>query len=1016
MLLLLGSIAVSAQERASIRWEAVKSAHYKVIYPLGQDSTALRYANLLEFYRPRLGASAGFYPNQCYGKPFPVVLHPFSAISNASVSWSPRKMEIFTFPDAYATLPPLPWDRMLAIHENRHVAQFQFVRAGFWKGFYYLFGDNFGNYVGALYANPALLEGDAVTMETALTLSGRGRTADFLEYIRMCYATGDRRDWFRWRYGSLNRYTPDYYRIGYMTIAGMRYVYDAPGFMATYLKQLRSPFALGAVRSSMKKYSSRNRKETWEAISSAFETVWAADDSLRGPFQTVVPIVRTSSHFESYSSAVKTITGRVLAVRASLDRPAELVEIFGNGKVQALRPFGGESAIRYSSFTNCIYWSEAVPSLRWEYEQDSRIQYMDESTGKIRSLTLEGRFMNPDVSADGKRLAAVEYPIAGGSGIVLINLENGEILRRIAAPGSLQITELAFCGDEVVFTGISEEGMGLYSTDFSGMHTLEKPRHLKIKNLTAHQGRIYFTADRTGTNEIYSYGNGELRQHTNTAHGASRPFFLDNQLHFSALLPSGRLLSKVAEPLEKEVSFNQLAVYPIADVLSEQEAALSAVPEKTVETETGKFSCFRDFFYIHSWAPAYIGSKGYETASAGYSYESVCPGATVFFKSLTASAEGSLGVSFHENPLVEKTLTGGIHGRLRYQGWFPVFDLSLDVGDRQSILADMVYTKGQGGQDTTFIGQNIHKPLYVGGDIRVSLPLNLSRNGWEKSIVPFLAIHASNDCYTPGFVYLGQVESYPIPDDLREAYGLPHPNQDINVSLGMDWSSTTATAPSATFPRLGAGGSLSLRYGYGEPSFHFSLYGVVPGFANRDGFKLSVSAFGRPAMTKHKFFKADYVQENSGSYHSSYLSRDFIWTSGFEDLSPRGFERTGIGYELNAMGVLVTRLSADYSLPLFDLGWNVGSYLYVRNMELNPFADYTRALIGTEIDLSFLSLGSDIAFRFSRFFLQNADIKMGIRVAYNKSNLPLSDLGMSSPLYVGFVMESPLASLSGLRR
>ena len=69
----------------------------------------------------------------------------------------------------------------------------------------------------------SLLEGSAVIAETEGTLSGRGRTADFLEYYRVATGSGQRRNFYQWRYGSISRYTPDYYRAGYIAMSGDNY-------------------------------------------------------------------------------------------------------------------------------------------------------------------------------------------------------------------------------------------------------------------------------------------------------------------------------------------------------------------------------------------------------------------------------------------------------------------------------------------------------------------------------------------------------------------------------------------------------------------------------------------------------------------------------------------------------------------------------------------------------------------------------------------------------------------------
>ena len=108
----------------------------------------------------------------------PVILHPYAGISNGLVAWAPRRMDLFTLPDV-SGMTPVPWAKLLAIHEGRHVAQKQFLRTGFWTGFHYPFGELAEMIIG-MVPNSSLLEGDAVVAETALTKAGRGRSADFL--------------------------------------------------------------------------------------------------------------------------------------------------------------------------------------------------------------------------------------------------------------------------------------------------------------------------------------------------------------------------------------------------------------------------------------------------------------------------------------------------------------------------------------------------------------------------------------------------------------------------------------------------------------------------------------------------------------------------------------------------------------------------------------------------------------------------------------------------------------------
>ena len=988
-------------EKGTIRWESLKSNNYKVIYPVGLDSLGLMYSTYLEYYRPLVGNSAGFFPNQQYKKPMPVILHPYAAVSNGAVVWSPRRMALYTFADAYGALPPVPWDKILAIHENRHVAQLQFTRAGFWKYVYWPYGEIGLTLVSSLYANHSFLEGDAVVAETALTESGRGRTADFLSYIRMSFANGDMRDWFRWRYGSQRRYTPDYYKIGYMTVAGMRYNYDATMFIRDYFWNLTSPFAFNAVQKTMKKYSGKRIKGTWNEIASTFKDIWAQDDSLRAPFQEIVPLVAPSRFYSSYKGAVQTKDGRIMALRASLDRQQELVELQPDGSVRVLRPMNADSKLTYSAQTGRIYWTESVPDLRWDMAQTSRIRFFETGSRKIGNLTA-GRYVNPAVSPDGKSIAAAEYPVKGGSRIVLLDIENGREIRSIPAPDGLQVTEVAFLGDDIVFTGISDNGMGLYSTDFSGIRTLEAPVPVKIKNLVGHGGALYFTCDRTGTNEIYSYTPGSLVQLTNTHHGVSSPFFKDDALCFSALSPDGSLLATVDQPLSRSVSLAHHASYPIADVLSAQEKEFAQVPAEMPEPVKSRYSKALNFFHIHSWVPVYYNWGGFSATETDYTYQSAALGATAFFQNLTSTASGSLGLSFHSDPFDENKVAGGFHARIKYTGLYPVLDFALDVGDRQNADISRAWIPSK---DSTFLAVKPKGKTFVGGSLGVSVPLNLSSGGRETTITPSVTFKYSNDA-------IGESLAFYAEDGLTEiatttASGKKGQKFFTNKSLVASISADTrlSLAPSQVIPRFGVGGEIRyiaapMERGIGS-GMYLKAYTYLPGLSTIQGLKLSAALQSRGQETN--------ITYPSGGYVGYMLPMD-VWAMGFEDMAPRGFEKSGVGASLLLTSPVSAIMSLDYVIPTLFIDRAFSPYIYLSNMEINPFADFSFFTPNLDDSVENLySVGADIVFRFEKLFAISNTLKLGARVAYNGGSEDLfKNSGLKSPFYIGFVANTEL--------
>ena len=181
LVLLVSASRLSAQfyltgeDPSGVKWSMVKSDNYKLIYPNGTDSLAVRYINLLEKWRPYVMAGVKANP-----RPLPVVLHPFTTQSNGMVTWAPKRVELYTVPPANG-LYPQNWEEQLAIHESRHVGQMTIFTKGVFKPLNLLLGEQITGLGVGVYASKWLLEGDAVVAETELTGTGRGRSASFMD-------------------------------------------------------------------------------------------------------------------------------------------------------------------------------------------------------------------------------------------------------------------------------------------------------------------------------------------------------------------------------------------------------------------------------------------------------------------------------------------------------------------------------------------------------------------------------------------------------------------------------------------------------------------------------------------------------------------------------------------------------------------------------------------------------------------------------------------------------------------
>ncbi|NBW37903.1 MAG: hypothetical protein EBR30_23370 [Cytophagia bacterium] len=167
--------AVLNNNPPAIKWQQVNTPSIRVIYPRGVEAEAQRVANTLEHIRLAESRTLGKAPRKIN-----IILQNQSSISNAFVSLAPRRSEFFMMPSQnYNFLGSNDWLNLLAVHEYRHVVQFENAITGFNKLFYYAFGPATTAAMANIAVPSWFWEGDAVALETGLTGSGRGRIPNF---------------------------------------------------------------------------------------------------------------------------------------------------------------------------------------------------------------------------------------------------------------------------------------------------------------------------------------------------------------------------------------------------------------------------------------------------------------------------------------------------------------------------------------------------------------------------------------------------------------------------------------------------------------------------------------------------------------------------------------------------------------------------------------------------------------------------------------------------------------------
>ena len=983
----------AGDDPGGVKWRSISSDNFRIIYPAGSDSLALRYGLELERWYQPLGVSIGYTPNAMYRRPLPVILHGYTANANGAVTWAPRRIDLYTCPDATST-EPLPWVTELAVHESRHAAQMQFGRERGYGIFNALVGELFSGAMAALYPGPALLEGDAVVAETALTRAGRGRSADFLEHYRVSFAEGDFRDWYRWRWGSLKTYTPDHYRAGYLLIAGARYDYDDPLFSKRYYENIVSPWLplpFFRLQKTLKQDSGKNLKGTWKEIAAAQAARWAADEAARGPFGPARPLTPPARRYTEYLSPEYAL-GDTYAIQKGLTFAPRLVRLQPDGKARVIRPMNnGVEQIRYSETSGRLYWSETVKDPRWSLKSSSRIFFVEPGSGRARALTREGNLFNPSPEPDGPALAVTEYPVHGGSAVRILDGGAGTTLERYPAPDSLQVVETVWSDGTLVASAVSDSGFGLYDVK-DGYRTLLSPSPMKIKQLRSSEDGVLFVSDGNGVNELYRLGEAGAVRLTNHRFGASEflPDASGDSLTFAALTTAGRLLYREALPAVLPYKpATSMTVWPVADRLSEQESTLSPVTlgeAKDLFSSPKPYRKFPHLLKLHSWAPLFIDYDAVANASFESITSSAGLGATAFFQNDLGTATAIAGYS------LARSISDGVaewnhsfHGTFTYSGLYPVIELSTDIGGDKATQNRFRTIVRKDKSTTTIEGEATDVP-YFRVAARMYVPLDFSRSGWFRGLVPTISAQLSNDMVCTAEIF--QRLLYVIGDKpgyYRFAAGAaPGHNVPLSrVTASIRGYAMLGTARSAIYPRWGIGAEA----GYGlrpgatamlSPSAFAYVYGYVPGLLDTHGIKLT-------AMHQERF---------AGRFADDFVNTLPRGMTGVKNLS--SFVRSRYGRK--------TRLTFDYAMPLLPLDWSGLSPLaYVRNFELTAHADACllgagQASAPSGPDVLF-SVGADLAVRLGNLLWVPYATRIGVSWNINGGNIAdaLSAEGITVP-------------------
>jgi hypothetical protein len=474
----------------SIQWQQINTKAAKVIFPKGLDSAAMDVANIIQRMNSAIQPTIGFKQKQVS-----IVLQNQTTIANAYVGLAPFRSEFFLTPEQNSfDIGSLPWPSQLAIHEFRHVQQYNNFNVGASKVLHVLFGEGGQALANDLAIPNWLFEGDAVFNETLVSEQGRGRLPYFFNGYRAIWADGKDYSYMKLRNGSYLDFTPDWYPTGYMLVS-----YGREKYGDTFWKNVTHDAAaykggLSPLRRAIKKYSGKDFEQFRNGAFDHFKNQFSGDKKEGSNKRSILD----SAHFvadEEYPAYVNDST--LIYMKSTYNHlPVFVVK---SGKKERNISVRDISLDNYFAYHNGkIVYASYRPDLRWTYRDYSELVILDVATGAEKRITKSTKYFSPSFSPDGKTVVAVQVNPSGKSTLHLLHSANGKFIKAFGNPARLFYTYPKFYGSEKLVSAVrnpkGQMSLAMIDVETGKTRYLLPFSYQPIGFITLKNDIIYFTA------------------------------------------------------------------------------------------------------------------------------------------------------------------------------------------------------------------------------------------------------------------------------------------------------------------------------------------------------------------------------------------------------------------------------------------------------------------------------------------------------------------------------------------
>jgi len=605
----------------SLKWEQINNDTARVIFPSGLERQAGEVFSIVQALSRSTLATIGNHQHKIN-----IIFQNQTTISNGYVQLAPFKSEFELTADQNSfELGSLPWQQQLAIHEYRHVQQYNNYRVGLSKAFFYLFGEGGQGLANSLAIPNWFWEGDAVYQETLVSKQGRGRLPTFFNGYKSLWIAGKNYSWMKLRNGSFLDYVPDHYPLGYMLTAYGREKYGADFWKKVTLEAAAFRGLFYPLQKAVAKYSGKSfeifRKDALNYFQQQVET--NSNDS-------IIQYARSHKHFVADEEFPQFSDGsHIIFTRSSYTQPSVfIIRDLRNQKEKRIITRSVSLDNYFSLRNNKIVYAAYEPDIRWGWRDFNVIRVLDISSGKEKRITNRSKYFSPDISADGMHIVAVQVAEDGKTALHILNSKTGIVEKIIPNPNGLFYTYPKFYGNQQIVAPVRNEhgqmALGIFDINNGTADWLTNFSMNVIGFPAVENDTVYFSATHNGKDILFTISNHNLYQ-------VNLPAMLEPAGNYQLQSAYGKYawtnLTAVGYKANivsrehismKPLSTEQWTVPLITQNIHSLEKEIPVLTDSIgfIKYPVHSYSSSMGLFNFHSWRP-YINDPDYTFALAG---------------------------------------------------------------------------------------------------------------------------------------------------------------------------------------------------------------------------------------------------------------------------------------------------------------------------------------------------------------------------------------------------------------